>query len=86
MKLEWTQTKDFEYRLFAGPFPVAEVFHHATKSFDKEKPWVVQSLLPGLDIRKELRFVTQEEAQTLAERVSHHWFRVVAEGGESAVE
>lgn len=82
IKPEWTQTKDFEYRLCVGPFCVAEVFHHAPKSLDKAKPWVVQSLLPGLDIRKELRYETAEEARTLAERVTAHWFNVVLKGAE----
>ena len=77
MRYEWTQTKDFEFRLSAGPFVVAEVFHHAPKNLDRDKPWVVQSLLPGLDIRKELRFETESEAKVLAERVTKHWFRAV---------
>jgi hypothetical protein len=77
MKYEWTQTKDFEWKLNAGPFPVAEVYHHAVKSLDKAKPWVTMCLLPGLDIRKELRFETEDEAKTLAERVVGHWFNVV---------
>jgi hypothetical protein len=82
-QLEWSQTKDYEHRLSCGPFVVAEVFHHAIKSLDKEKPWVVQSLLPGLDIRKELRFRTEDEAKTLAERVVGHWFNVVLRGAEN---
>lgn len=79
-KFEWSLTGSYEYRLSAGPFVVAEVVHYAVKSLDKDKPWVVRSLLPGLDIRKELRFRTEEEAKTLAERVVGHWFNAVLKG------
>lgn len=76
MKLiyNWTQTKDYEYRLFAGPYAVAEVFHHAPKPLDRAKPWMVQVLLPGIEVRKDLRFADQDEAKEVAEKSVTHWF------------
>jgi hypothetical protein len=80
MRYEWSKTGDYEHRLWAGPFMVAEVVYYAVKSLDKAEPWAVRSLLPGLDIRKELRFETESEAKLLAERVTKHWFHDVLRG------
>lgn len=74
LKFVWDQTKEFEYRLYVGSFAVAEVFHHVPRSSDKLKPWIVQCLLPGVEVRKELRYENEAEAMELAEKAVSHWF------------
>ena len=73
-KYEWTQTKEYEHRLAVGPFVVAEVFHHAPKLLDRDKPWIVQCLLPGVEIRKDLRFSNATDAMVTAEKSVEMWF------------
>ncbi len=76
-KLEWQKTKDFEHRLFAGGYALAEVFHSAVLRNERERPWVSMCLLPGVDIRKELRFLTEDEAKEAAQSAVEHWFKGV---------
>lgn len=75
--MKWETTKDHEHLLYWGPFAVASVVHWAVKREEKDKPYIARTMLPGVDIRKELRFAAVEDAMDMAEKATLHWFDIM---------
>jgi hypothetical protein len=61
--------------LFWGKWPVGSWWYNATSKEDRDKPYVPDVGLPGIHIKRGVRFETGKQAAECVERVVANWIK-----------